>query len=206
MALVHSIGRPKDGHKRAAMVAAAEALFFEHGFAATSIEAVAERAGVSKVTVYGHFVDKAGLFEAVVSGVGNRMEAAMAAQIRASHSLADTLVIFGTILMTELMGPQIITFEKHLAGELSQNPSLGKRFFEAGPARTRAHLIKIIDDAAKLGEVIVDDPVLAAADLLSLWDSFASAEVRFGIIPPPDALEIKKRVERSVRLFLKAHA
>ncbi|MCU0729336.1 MAG: TetR/AcrR family transcriptional regulator [Sphingopyxis sp.] len=55
-------GRPLDEGKRAAIVAAARDCFFEHGYSATSIEQIARRAGVSKVTVYNRFADKQALF------------------------------------------------------------------------------------------------------------------------------------------------
>src|SRR5689334_14892005 len=44
----------------------ATALFLGHGFGATSIEAVARRAGISKRTFYHRFRSKEVLFEAVV--------------------------------------------------------------------------------------------------------------------------------------------
>ena len=45
----------------------AETLFLSHGFGATSIEAVAKRAGISKRTFYHRFPGKERLFEAVVA-------------------------------------------------------------------------------------------------------------------------------------------
>ncbi len=52
--------RPKE------VIAAAFALFVERGFAATRLEDVARRAGVSKGTVYLYFANKYELFKAVV--------------------------------------------------------------------------------------------------------------------------------------------
>ncbi len=43
-------------------------LFMERGFDGTSIDAVAEAAGVSKPTVYAHYHDKRDLFAAVLRG------------------------------------------------------------------------------------------------------------------------------------------
>jgi len=51
------------------IIAAALELFVEHGFAATRLEDVARRAGVSKGTVYLYFDSKEALFEAVVREV-----------------------------------------------------------------------------------------------------------------------------------------
>ncbi|MFZ1392197.1 MAG: TetR/AcrR family transcriptional regulator, partial [Dokdonella sp.] len=55
-------GRPKDLEKRAAILQAAKQLFPEHGFDGTSMDTIAALAGVSKLTVYSHFVDKERLF------------------------------------------------------------------------------------------------------------------------------------------------
>jgi len=55
-------GRPKDLEKRAAILEAAKTLFLSRGFGATSMDAVAAGAGVSKLTVYNHFSDKDTLF------------------------------------------------------------------------------------------------------------------------------------------------
>src|SRR5579872_112635 len=57
-------GRPRDFAKREAILDAATALFYERGIAATTMEAVAERAGVSKMTVYASFPDKPALLRA----------------------------------------------------------------------------------------------------------------------------------------------
>ena len=59
-------GRPKDLEKRAGILEAAKDLFLARGFEATSMDAVAQAAGVSKLTVYNHFQDKDTLFLSAV--------------------------------------------------------------------------------------------------------------------------------------------
>jgi AcrR family transcriptional regulator len=61
------IGRPKS--KRGAIVQAAVKTFLENGYAATSMNKVAEEAGVIKATIYSHFADKKQLFKAVIEEV-----------------------------------------------------------------------------------------------------------------------------------------
>src|ERR1700738_2728248 len=58
-------GRPRDPAKLEAIMEAAYALFLERGITATTIDAVAERASVSKMTVYANFRDKPALLAAV---------------------------------------------------------------------------------------------------------------------------------------------
>jgi TetR/AcrR family transcriptional regulator, mexJK operon transcriptional repressor len=59
-------GRPRDLAKLEAILDAADALFHERGVTATTMDAVAERASVSKMTVYANFRDKPALLSAVV--------------------------------------------------------------------------------------------------------------------------------------------
>jgi AcrR family transcriptional regulator len=63
----------------AALVDAARALFARDGYDATSLDAVAARAKVTKGAVYHHFEGKRQLFEAVFSGEVERMTAPLSA-------------------------------------------------------------------------------------------------------------------------------
>jgi AcrR family transcriptional regulator len=56
-----------------ALLAAARALFVEHGYEATSLDAVAAAAGMTKGAVYHHFDGKRRLFEAVLTQEVQRM-------------------------------------------------------------------------------------------------------------------------------------
>src|SRR5580692_3564595 len=68
-------GRPEGGsdRKRAAIVQAALQLFMRDGFARTSVDAIADEAGVSKRTIYNHFGDKESLFLSVIGDTYDSM-------------------------------------------------------------------------------------------------------------------------------------
>lgn len=68
---------------RAALLATARRAFADEGFAAVALDALAERAGVTRGALHHHFGNKAGLFEAVLREVdaelGTDMQAAWVA-------------------------------------------------------------------------------------------------------------------------------
>jgi AcrR family transcriptional regulator len=68
---------PVRAARRERLLDAAEALFVAQGFRATSIEAIAEAAGMSKVTLYGYFRDKEAVFAAVAERLADTMEEAV---------------------------------------------------------------------------------------------------------------------------------
>ncbi len=74
--------------RRAAILAAARELFVDLGVDGVSMDAIAAKAGVSKVTVYDYFGDKRGLFLAILSAASESLDAS-ARQVLEEH-LSDT--------------------------------------------------------------------------------------------------------------------
>ena len=62
MATATHARRPSKNARRAAILEAAAQVFFEQGYAATSIDAIIKRLGGSKRTIYNEFGSKEGLF------------------------------------------------------------------------------------------------------------------------------------------------
>jgi TetR/AcrR family transcriptional regulator len=60
---------PRAERTRAAILAAAEALFAERGFDGTRLEDVAERVGIRRASIVYHFRDKPALYDAVLAEV-----------------------------------------------------------------------------------------------------------------------------------------
>lgn len=196
-------GRPRDHDKSTAMIDAAGDVFFERGYANTTIEGIAERAGVSKVTIYARFGDKAGLFEAMVKHVSARMETGAPHQGQLPANTEEALICYGISLMTQLMSPRLVAFERNLASELVRHPDLARRFYDAGPGRSRATLAAIIQGAVDRNELAVEHPMQAAADLYGLWHGFHMIEAHFGIGELPNDEKIQILVRSGVAKFLK---
>ncbi len=201
------MGRPPDPEKGAAIIGAAWEMFLAHGVEGTTIEAVAERAGVSKATLYKHFADKAQLFKA---GVAHEMRMIEAAQnipgsAPATGRLEDTLRAFGIGIMGFLVSDHAVDFYNSLSGELKRHQTLAHSFYEMGPGRTRANLAGILAAAAQKGEITLDDPVQAAEHLFGLWQGFSNFQLSLGVENDAIRKTIIERVEKGILVFLKAY-
>jgi TetR/AcrR family transcriptional regulator, mexJK operon transcriptional repressor len=199
-------GRPNDAAKHDSIMHAARIDFFEIGYDAASIEGIAKRAGVSKVTIYSKFGTKSALFSAVVQAECSLMRDVLHPDMGAGIDLRDQLISFGDGMMTFLSRPEMIQFERHLAGVVEHDPAVGDLFLEAGPRQMCRWLAQLLADAAAQGLIVVEDPVLAAELLPSMIKGFADMERRFGAGEPADSALSKKRVRYAVDCFLKAHA
>ncbi len=92
--------------RRERLLDAAEALFVAQGFRATSIEGIAEVAGMSKVTLYGYFRDKEAVFVAVAERLADTMEeavqTALAAEAPFPTPLAAALIAKHRIVLNRV--------------------------------------------------------------------------------------------------------
>ncbi len=197
-------GRPKDVAKRAAILDAARGLFARQPFEQVTMEAVAAQAGVSKMTVYSHFNDKESLFEAFISATANTMIGALP-PAATSGDLSERLSALGRAFLGVVVGSELCTTSHTLPVTLRANHNLAKRFYAAGPERVRAALAAIIVSAADSGELQVDDPFLAADDLVSLWLGNRPERIAFGLAEPAGEHEIRMIAARGTDVFLRAY-
>ena len=196
-------GRPADEGKRAAIVNAAIDSFFDHGFAATSIEQVAAQANVSKVTVYSHFGDKRGLFTAAVETECERMRDSFAAPRMPSGTLRERLTVIGEAMLTFLSRPEMVRFERRIAAETEHEPAIGAAFLAAGPHRVKRAFAAFLEAMRAAGELEVEDAELAAEQFASMCKGMGDLERRFGA--PPDPGRDRERIAGAVEVFCRAY-
>ncbi|WP_300974802.1 TetR/AcrR family transcriptional regulator [Sphingomonas sp. LHG3406-1] len=195
-------GRSTDLQKREEIVLAATKAFFDHGYAAASIEAIAADAGVSKVTVYNHFGDKRGLFAAAVEHECENIRGQLLFD-DAGNGIRERLLAFGHSMIAFLSRPEMIRFEQRIAAEVEQEPELGLCFLEAGPRRMKLALASLLEREQERGTLILDDPLQAAEHLAAMCKGLADMERRFA--GRVDAVAADRRIRSAVDLFLKGY-
>ncbi len=201
--IARPIGRPRDAEKRAAILDVAWAMFLDRGVQATALDAVARQAGVSRVTLYSHFADKAALFETAVEREMTRLAATQSA-LAPSQDLRDGLIGFGTSLMRFLTSPGPANYYSVLAGELRRHPDLARRFYDLGPAVTLRNLSAILQTAADRGEISIGDPLQAAEQLFGLWQGVTNYQLALDLDRQALIDGLSDRVAAGVDVFLAA--
>jgi len=199
-------GRPKDTAKHAAILDAALGLFRSQPYETVTMEAVAARAGVSKMTLYSHFADKETMFETVVRAMSDEMMTGLSSPNHSAASLRETLNTIGIAFLTLVLDASVRMIRHTLSASLHTDQALARRFYDAGPGRTRSAVAEIIAGATERGELATDSPEWAADDLISLWEGGLPAQLAFGLIEPIKADEIARRAQRGTETFLRAYA
>lgn len=200
-------GRPVDTAKSAQIVQAAREEFFSAGFAQASIESIAARAGVSKVTVYNRFGSKEELFETAVQSQCETMREKLDFSKVADQDIRETLINFGLEMIRFLERDEMIRFERHLAVEAENNPDIGRLFLNAGPRRLHMSLSDLLAEAVRSGKLDIDDTVAAAEQLAGMIKGLSDLERRMGQ-PTGKAVadQTHKRVTGAVDMFLSRYA
>src|SRR6516225_12134648 len=174
-------GRPRDLDKLQAILDAASALFLERGITATTMESVAERACVSKMTVYGHFRDKSSLLSGVFERSINAIRLPdLAVGPDPTSSLAQ-LAEFGKRLVSFLTRPEIVRTAYVMAACADENPRLAAAFYAAGPGTMLKKVADFLKSLDGRGILSIDDPEFAAEQLIVSWLGMSHLRQNLGV-------------------------
>ncbi len=143
---------------QARILDAAQALFAEHGYEATSTEDLLEAAETSRGALYHHFADKRAVFEAVFERVSDEAIARALRRARPSDSPLEALVQVCLGWLREVRKPEVAAIL------LEQGPQvLGWKRARDLEARTSLGLMtRGLERAAQAGELRVDSLELTA--------------------------------------------
>ncbi|WP_420120619.1 TetR/AcrR family transcriptional regulator [Nakamurella sp.] len=202
---------PRVERSRSVILDAALAQFAEHGYLGASLDGVAERARVSKKTVYNVFGDKERLFRAVI---GQAIETAEGFSARTAASLADVTdvepelrdAVVG-LARTILTGP-VIRLRRLLIGEVDRFPEFADEYYRRAPERMMGVLAQTLARLDAVGRLEIDDAARAAEHLafLAVGAGLDRALFRPSDRPPESVAAIDARASAGVDAFLAIYA
>ena len=146
--------------KRERTIAAAVELFYEHGYENTTLEAVAEKLGVTKPFINAHFGSKAELLAEICGrGINSSLKAIdNALALRASPT--KRLKVLAETFVTSVLENQ-----KHIAIFAREEKNLAKADFARISEMRRTFdkkLLHLLNTGLESGEFEMEDPPLAA--------------------------------------------
>lgn len=202
---------PRAQAKRERIHRAAQRLFMQHGFEATSMDAIALAARVSKPTLYRYYQNKEALFIAVLEQLAmHHLSESVLLALRETPmdslaTLEHALTVWGQVTVKNIMHPAYLGMLRLLIAELPRFPQLGSLFFQAVPQQGGAFLKTLLESARKHGVVIGDDLDLVVRLLAGSLLTYVLGNGLFapdGVPHPPPP----EHVAALVRLFLQGIA
>jgi len=151
---------------RTAILGAATDLFLELGYDRTSLARVADRAGVSKATLFKQFPTKAELFEATVLAAGENSDSVQVEE--PSGDFHAGLVSLGMLYAELLNRPRMTELIRAVIAESARFPELRERTFDFGTLPVLKALRRYLQTVDAQGSAAVDDDDVAAAQFLGM--------------------------------------
>jgi AcrR family transcriptional regulator len=199
-------GRPQlrpDDETRQNIYEAARHEFAATGYAATSTESVARRAGVSTKTLYRLVPNKAALFEGMVSDRLDRFLSDFDLQVPEDAEIEAGLNAALMAYADLGLDPDVVALQRIILQEIGQFPDLAAAFYNNGIVRTTAALSNWLRVQVRRGLIDLDNPEEAAGVLIGMVASAPQRAALYGGVPLPSRVQIKARVRRCVKLFLR---
>lgn len=185
--------------KEQAIIDAASAEFLKLGFSAASVNVIADRANVSKRTLYRYFRSKEDLFRAVIIDRCHDLMGSVA-EIE-KRSLRDTLTAFGTSYIRLVTTLESLDLYRIVISEIERSPSLGQAFMAGGYENSIRRLAAYLEQQAQAGGLRIENARIAADQFHGLM--LGSLRLRAFLGALPSEAEIDAWVDHAVTLFLK---
>lgn len=149
------------------IVEAALMLFVEKGFAATRLDDVAARAGLSKAALYLYFEDKTALFKGVIQrAIGNNLLAVSALVTAHEGPVAELIPRILEFMASRIEDTPMPSIAKVVIAESRAFPEIGHFYLDEVIGRGIPIFEKLIARGIANGEFRAVDPMLTVRSLV----------------------------------------
>jgi TetR/AcrR family transcriptional regulator, mexJK operon transcriptional repressor len=194
--------RQRWARKNDIVLAAAERAFMEFGYAGTSVDAIAEMAGVSKRTVYSNFSTKQALYAEVVKKMCAEVVPADLDAKMMSLDPEETLLKVSVSFLEALYAPKQIAFYQTVVADSRQFPDAGKMLFDGPVMRTQTVFDDYFRKLSHRGLMRFPNIDLAAAQFVALLKTNMHMSLMLNQPTPVSHRIIEDIARSSIQLFL----
>jgi len=206
------VGRPSvektRPDKHSAITRAASEMFLSEGFDRASLDQIAQRAGVSKQTIYSHFADKEALFKAICTELTETLTIPLRKALPTQGSLREILLRLGEDTLALMLRPTSLDLHRLVMNAAARFPELGRAAFEAGATRMIDDLSALLTQRSQLRDgftraVSQDEARILAEQFIGMLRGFHQQRALLGV--KPNSAQAQRNYVRScVDLLLRA--
>ncbi|MCH7308504.1 TetR/AcrR family transcriptional regulator [Acinetobacter sp. NIPH 1852] len=197
-----SSGRPKDLEKRAKILQAAKSIFLKLGYHAANMNQIAKEAGVTKLTVYNHFQDKANLFICAIEETCEESICAKEFVLTAETNFEQALYLMCHRALSIIYLPEALKLDRVLFELAAEQSPLTQQFFDASHTRMCNVWCDFFQQAIALQFIQADEPLAQTELILSLMLGTRHHRVLLGLDAVPSITEIDQTIQQAIALFL----
>src|ERR1700761_2198982 len=193
---------PRGDLRRRELADVAERVFLEKGFANTTMQMIASRAGGSKEALYRHFASKEALFAEIVGRKAARISGPESALAR-DGTPEQVLFEFGHSLLSMMTRSDTSSLFSVVVAEAPRSPELAAIFYANGPGVTLQRLTDYLRTASRRGDLHCQQPLRAAKLFLG---AVVAQHHLYSLIGQPatpvSEAEIREHVRAAIAMFL----
>ena len=157
-------GRP-GGLEGADLLSVAREILLREGYAATTMDAIASAARISKQTLYRSHASKQELFTAVVTDWVDRGQNAMRLdldRLRSAEDIEQALLDLAGSLHAAVLSPPVVQMRSLVIAEAERFPDIATEYVRRSWERNEALLTDVLTDLAERGLLTTGDAGAAA--------------------------------------------
>ena len=197
-------GRPMDCGKDLAILQAARELLFKEGLQAVTMESVARKAGVSKVTVYSRHANRNDLISAVMRQQAEVFSEALTPAQGSKMDVRRSLLAFSRTILDFLVSEDHLQFLRALIAAQGAELDL-QGFYGQGPQNILEHLAHGLAAFAAEGQIQCCHPLRSAELFLGMLLRMDLVRALYGVIPHYSEKDLEEHAAFVVTMFLRLH-
>lgn len=198
-------GRPVDPEKDSAILAAARELLFEKGPLAVTMEAVAKKAGVSKVTVYARHKNRDELLLAVIHSQLEGFTQNIPETQSSLEELREALINFSTSVLSFQVSQEHLQFMRAISVASNAPDDVMQELYRLGPQHMQDRMASWLESWTAAGFIQCDNPMMSSELFAGMLQRLEIIRSLYRVSIVYSEQEIHEQAVFIVDAFLKMH-
>lgn len=178
------------------------ALFLEHGFDGTSMDAIAAAAGTTKASLYARFPGKEAVFRSVLGWAMQRSDWPVPEPPPPDlDDLEGALSTIAHAALRRALDPSMVKLSQLAIAHATRFPEIAERIHTTDAWQRRQTIVELLERHAATGAITAEEPELLAEHFLGMVSGMPARLASFGIRRDP--VEQEHHTHVAVRLFLR---